>query len=177
MREISEVTKLRLEARLQNINKVLDEVGKKMEEARGHGDLRENEEYTSSLETYTKLSRDKIQIESILESAKIVKSYPNSISVGTLLSVKIIYPDGTVSDEGLQMFDDKGSGFFDGTISPDSPLGRAIYGTVGGEFKVQALNGSELTYIVNIEPKERIKEYLELYPPDRNEMLRRVFPS
>lgn len=171
----TKVTKLRLSHRLDSVVKELEEVSKSLEEARALGDLSENTEYESSLQSFTKLLQEKAHLEYQLENLKETDTYSKNIGKGTLLSVKIENPDGTEEDLGLLMFEDVGSSLFDGTVSAASPLGRAIRGGLGGKYRVQDIKGEELTYVVNIEPESRLEEYLQAYPPDRNEKISQIF--
>lgn len=169
------IVRERLEHRLKSIVKELEEVSESLEEARSLGDLSENTEYEASLQRYTKLVQEKSSLEYQLENIVETDNYSNNIGIGTLMSVKLENPDGTVEDYGLLMFGEVGSSLFDGIVSANSPLGRAITGGLSGEYVVQDIRGMDLKYYVTIEPESRISEYLELYPPDREKKIDQIF--
>lgn len=171
----NKIAKLRISHRLDSVIRELEEVSKALEEARALGDLSENTEYEASLQSYTKLIQEKANLEYQLENIPDTDTYSTNIGNGTLLSVKLENPDGTVEDLGLLMFGDFGSSLFDGVISPNSPLGRAIRGGLGGEYIVQDIRGIDLKYIVTIEPESRLEEYLEKYPPNREDKINQIF--
>lgn len=175
MEEISLIGKKRLEFRLASIKEELVHVSEAMSEARKHGDLSENSEYHASAAEFTALSAEKAKIEDILDKSKLKRTYTKTISLGSLLSVRLKNPDGTWVDKGLLLFDENGGTLFDGTVSPNSALGREIEGGTGGEYHVQDLSGVTRTWEIKIEPESRIEEYLELYPPDRKITLNRIF--
>lgn len=175
MEEISLIAKKRMEYRLETIKEELITVAEAMEQARGLGDFSENSEYEATSAKYTSLTIEKAEIEEILNTRKVITNFTNSIGIGTLLSVKMKNEDGTWDDKGLLLFDEKGSALFDGTISPQSNLGRKIEGGLSGEYVFQDLRGHDRVCQVTIEPESRIEEYLEQYNPDRSITLSRIF--
>lgn len=175
MNEITSISKKRLEHTLESLNAELEELSVRVAEARELGDLSENEEYTASLAEYIEKMRKKSEIENTLKTSSVKQNYSTNISNGSLISVKLINNDGTEEDMGLLLFDEEGSSVFSGVVSPDSSLGRAIQGGVGGEYIVQNIRGNDVKYVVNLEPESRIDEYLEKYPPDRQKTLDRMF--
>lgn len=174
MNEITYIAKKRMEYTLESLNRDLEVLSVRMAEARELGDLSENEEYTASMSEYNKKAQERASIEYTLKTSKVKQSYSTNITNGTLISVKRVVGDG-VEDLGLQLFDDGGSALFSGIISSESALGREIQGGVGGEYVVQNIQGVDQKFLVTIEPESRLEEYLALYPPDRQEMISRIF--
>lgn len=177
MKEISLISKKRLEYSLEDIEGRLDKLKANLEEAKAHGDLSENSEYEASLAEYTKTMQEKTKIEYTLATSTVKQTYSPNIANGSLISVKLLgSEDGKEpEDMGILLFDDGGSALFSGVVSKESPLGRAIYGGITGEYIVKDIRGVDLRYHVVLEPDSKTDEYLTKYPPNRNKTLDKIF--
>jgi len=173
--EITKIAKLRMEHKLSRILEDLERVTEELQEARAKGDLSENTEYDLALAEFTKLTSERTNLEYILETAKVRQTYPTNIVPGCLISVKFELPNGEWKDLGLKFFDSHGGILFEGVITANSNLGKAINGGTSGTYIVKALNGTDVKYQVNIEPESRSEEYLRMFPPNRSEILDEIF--
>lgn len=177
MREISFIAKRRLEFRLEDLDSRMEELRTNLAEAKEKGDLSENEEYTAALSEYTKAVKERAGVVGTLEVSRVKQSYSSNISVGSLIEVKELNPDGksVKEDLGLLLFDEEGSALFSGIVSKNSNLGRAIFGGIGGEYLVKDIRGIDQKFSVTLEPESRTDEYLEKYPPDPTKVLDKIF--
>lgn len=171
---ISSIAKLRMEYTLKAIEDELILVKESMKEARAFGDLSENSEYTASSAEFTRLTMEKARLEETLQSETVISEYGNVIGIGTLISLEIL-EGNKWADQGLILFDEHGSSIFDGTISRNSNLGRALEGRTSGEYTYQDSRGIETKCRVKIEPESRLSEYTAKYPPDRKLALAKIF--
>jgi transcription elongation factor GreA len=113
--------------------------------ARGFGDLSENFEYHAAKNEQGLLERQIVLLRAKIESARVVDIPADAGRVHTGSRVKLEDETGdqfevTVSAAG-------GSG----ACSPDSPLGRAMYGAaVGDDVKIAAPRGSWIARVLAI---------------------------
>jgi len=114
--------------------------------AREHGDLSENFEYHAAkneqglLEARIRTLRSRLDHSVLVDEAEVA---PGEVSVGSLVEIE--------DDDGERMEIEISSVGGSGTISPDSPLGRALLGRAEGEtVDVEAPKGSWKARILSI---------------------------
>ncbi len=118
-----------------------EEITKRIEEARSHGDLRENAEYHAAKEEQG-LNEDRIRtLEERLRNAKVGAADVKSGVVGQG-SVVTVETDGDVEEIFLGSVDDQPEGL--DVVSASSPMGRALLGAkVGQTVTYTGPNGQE----------------------------------
>lgn len=133
-----EVAYLKNEARPANIEA--------LKEARAQGDLSENADYDAAREEQGRIEARIVEIEAILKNVKIiVKDTSDKVSAGKHVTIKFLNTDTTHVYEVVGTIE---ADPFNGKISVDSPLGKAIFGRslgdtvtvvteTGNEFKVE----------------------------------------
>ena len=105
-----------------------------IKEAREQGDLSENADYSSAREEQSKIEARILEIENILKHAKIMDVTTVTVKYVDLKRVSTFQIVGTIEADP-----------FNGKISNDSPLGKAIAGKkVGDVFHISTENGKEL---------------------------------
>jgi transcription elongation factor GreA len=114
--------------------------------AREHGDLSENFEYHAAkneqglLEARIRTLRSRLDNSVLVDESEVVH---DEVSVGSLVEIE--------DDDGQRMKIEISSVGRSGTISPDSPLGRALLGHHEGDtVKVDAPKGSWKARILSI---------------------------
>jgi len=142
-----------LQAELTELKDIkLPQVINRVAEARAHGDLSENAEYSNAKEEQQFVESRISEIEDILNTAQIVKATSSHTSIGIGSTVKVI-----IKGKGQKAFTYHVVGEFeadptDGKISADSPLGRALLNKKeGDEVKVKAPAGEIIYLIKDIE--------------------------
>ncbi len=109
------------------------EVAKRLEEARAHGDITENSEYEDAKHEQAFVAGRVIDIERILENARIIKE--DDIKVGVVsLGITVVLLDLEMKEEKtyrvVSSAEARGSRT---SISDQSPVGKAILGRKEGE--------------------------------------------
>ena len=121
------------------------EIAKKIEQARGEGDLRENGGYHAAKEEQGKQAARIHQIQSILDNAR-VGGPPRTDGVvgpGMTVTIRFVKDDDEVT---FLLASREESGAPIDVYSPRSPLGAAIMGKKVGESATYSLpNGRALT--------------------------------
>ena len=147
------------EARLEELKKRLEflqtertaEVAEQLKEARSYGDLSENSEYDEAKTEQGKVYSEIAEIKNLIENAEIVQetNMTDQVGIGTRVTIK------DLEYNELDTFQIVGSQEADpdaGTISDDSPLGKALMGgTVGQTIEVAAPVGTVKFQIKKIE--------------------------
>ena len=114
--------------------------------AREHGDLSENFEYHAAKNEQGLLEARIRRLRTRLDHATVVdesETAADEVGVGSLVSIE--------ADDGEQMEVEISSVSGSGSISPDSPLGRALMGRRAGEaVDVDAPRGSWTARIISV---------------------------
>lgn len=115
----------------------------RLSNARSQGDLTENSDYANAQEEMEFLDGRIDELEEVLKSAEVVSTNGkhNGVEVGTKVTVKV---DGTKT-----VFEIVGEWEADPVnkkISPESPLGQALFGKKVGEKIEVAAPAGKLTY-------------------------------
>lgn len=141
------MTKVGIEALSKELNELMKIKRPKLVErlafARGEGDLSENSDYQSAREELEFMDGRISEIEDVLKNASIVSVNGRSggIGVGTKVTVKF---DG--EKNVFEMVGEWEADPVNRKISPESPLGKALFGKkVGEKAEVEAPAGN-ITY-------------------------------
>ena len=139
----------KLEEELQDLKVVKRrEIAQKIKEAREQGDLSENAEYDAAKDEQRDIEARIEEIELILKNAEVVVEDEvdlDKISVGCKVRILDIEFDEELE---YKIVGSTEANSLKGTISNESPLGRALLGaTIGDVVKVEAPVG-ELSYKV-----------------------------
>lgn len=126
------------------------EIAEALEEAKSHGDLKENAEYHETRERQAELEERIISISAILRDAKVVKSHhSDTIEVG---SIAIIQKEGEKEKRKFQIVGASEVDVVGGKISNESPIGLAMLGKKKDDnFSVKTNKGDSKYKIVDIE--------------------------
>ena len=120
------------------------EITDRIEEARAHGDLKENAEYHAAKDDQG-LNEDRIRvIEQRLRTAKIseVDADAGVVSVGTIVKVD---DDGEVEELFVGSMEDRPEGGID-VVGVSSPMGKALNGAkIGQEVSYVGPTGTSFT--------------------------------
>ncbi|POM27542.1 Transcription elongation factor GreA [Actinomadura rubteroloni] len=120
------------------------EIAKKIEAAREEGDLRENGGYHAAKEEQGKIEGRILQLQSILENARIGEAPRAEGVVGPGMTVTIAF-EGDDEEVTFLLASREESGPID-VYSPKSPLGAAINGKRVGDKATYSLpNGRSMT--------------------------------
>jgi transcription elongation factor GreA len=138
-----------LVAELEELKSVkLPKVIKRVAEARAHGDLSENAEYTNSKEEQQFIESRISEIEDIINTAQIVKSTKSKTAIGMGSEVTVHIKGKASKTFTYHLVGEYEADPMDGKISIESPLGKALKGKKkGDEAKVKAPAG-EITYVI-----------------------------
>ncbi|HUH06817.1 MAG TPA: transcription elongation factor GreA [Egibacteraceae bacterium] len=123
-----------------------------IEEARAHGDLRENAEYHSAKEEQGKMEARIRQLEQMLRDAKVGEAPTGDVvSAGSVVTT--VDSDGDKSQFLLGSREDRPPGL--SVVSAQSPLGRALIGKrVGETVSYTAPAGTFKTRITDVRALE-----------------------
>jgi transcription elongation factor GreA len=133
----------RLAAELKNLQQVeRPAIIAAIDEARGHGDLKENAEYHSAKERQGFIEGRIKQLDSILSRAEVIdpaKLKGDKVMLGATLTLVDVDTNKTVT---YVLVGPEEADFERGLLSTGSPLGRALLGKkVGDEVVLQAPAG------------------------------------
>lgn len=121
----------------------------RLSNARSMGDLSENSDYTNAKEELEFIDGKIVELEEVLEKAKIIKAGKGGfeVSLGSKVKVAINGAEHTFHIVGEWEADPK-----EKKISHESPLGKALLGKkVGEKFEVEAPAGRVLYTVLAIE--------------------------
>ena len=141
---------LALEEELNELKNVKrPEIIKALKEARALGDLSENADYDAARNEQAQVEAKIKDLEYQLEHATIadVKKNSNKVSLGSVVTIK--YDDG--EEEEYKVVGSMEADIFNGKISNDSPLGRALINhKKNDKVTVESPNGGYDIVITNI---------------------------
>lgn len=124
----------KLKKELQHLKQVeRKKIAKMLEEARGHGDIRENAEYHAAKDHQSHIETRILKLEKLLQKAEVHDISTNKHGVASL-GCKVIVKNLKTGDEAVYKL--VGHGESDpeaGSISISSPIGRALLGRRIGE--------------------------------------------
>ena len=144
-RLVAELEELRTVGRIELANRI--------EEARSHGDLKENAEYHSAKEEKAKMEARVARIFSILEHHEIVESGGEGlIDVGSVVTAH--YDDEGPDDAETYLVGsiEERTDAVDHVVSPTSPMGEALMGkAVGDTVSFDTPGGTQTVVITHVE--------------------------
>jgi transcription elongation factor GreA len=140
----------RLVAELEELRTVgRIELAERIEEARSHGDLKENAEYHSAKEEKSKMEARIARIFSILEHHEIVEAGGEGlIDVGSVVTLRYDDEDDDEAETYLLGSIEERTDDVDHVVSPTSPLGSALIGQTVGDSVSYTSPGGEITVVV-----------------------------
>lgn len=121
------------------------DIAKEIEEARAHGDLKENAEYHAAKEEQGKMEGRIRQLKQLLDNAKIGTPPTDAgVTAGLVVGVEMF------GDEDVYLVGSREEEHPDhDVLSAESPIGQAIMGAKVGETRVATLpNGNEVEVTV-----------------------------
>lgn len=119
-------------------------------EAKSHGDLRENAMYHEAKLNQKRLESRISELERVLQVARVVERQTGDegAGLGSKLRVRDKEWDEELSIELVGAFE---SDPIENKISVDSPLGKALMGTVAGvEIEVTTPNGTQIYVVLEV---------------------------
>ncbi|MGL4662769.1 MAG: transcription elongation factor GreA [Culicoidibacterales bacterium] len=143
--------KTQLEQELEQlINIKRPEVVERIQVARSFGDLSENSEYDAAKEEQAFVESRITQIEVMLKNSEIIESHSsNEVSFGSTVSFKII---GEKNEQTYKIVGSAESDPFEGKISNDSPIAKALIGKkIGQKVKFNAPSGEVQLQVTKID--------------------------
>jgi len=121
------------------------EISKEIQEARSHGDLKENAEYHAAKEEQGKMEARIRQLKQLLDSAEIgTPPTDEGVTAGLLVGVEML------GDEEVYLLGSREDDHPDHEVlSADSPIGQSIIGAKVGETRTATLpNGNQVEVTV-----------------------------
>ncbi len=119
-----------------------------VKEARAHGDLSENFEYHAAKKEKNQNESRISYLERMLKNAIIVTEVSKEGRVSMNNTVTLYYPDDDFTEDIKIVTSIRGNSL-DGKISPESPLGAAIFGhAVGETVKVPMPDGGSYDVVI-----------------------------
>lgn len=141
-----------LQKELENLKKVIrPQIIKAIEEARAHGDLSENAEYTAAKEQQAFIEKKILEIEQKLANSEIIDSINSNgkVGFGSKVTLENMYNGEIVT---YMIVGPEESDIPSGRISITSPLGKAlIEKEVGEDVSFQTPGGKKNYIILKIE--------------------------
>lgn len=123
----------RLKQELEDLkSKDRPEIARRLQEAKAHGDLSENAEYSEARESQSFLEGRIQFLENMLSNASVVdiaKKCPNFVTIGTMVQVTM---DGNLEQE-FEIVSAESADPLNSRISIESPLGQALDGLKAGD--------------------------------------------
>ncbi len=139
--------KARLEDELHHLRTVKKPaLAARIQEATEHGDVSDNSEYEEIKEGYVLIEARIRELEQTLERAEVIETHSADgvIGLGSIVTLR--------SDDGEQetwtLVSREEANTLDGTISTDSPVGRALMGCRVGDSPTVKTPGGEIVFTV-----------------------------
>lgn len=153
MAKVIQMTKVGIEALSKELDELMKTKRPKLVErltfARGEGDLSENADYQSAREELEFMDGRISEIEDVLKNASVVSKNGKSVNVavGTKITVKF-----NGNQHVFEMVGEWEADPVNKKISPESPLGKALFGKrIGEKAEVEAPAGKVTYEILAIE--------------------------
>lgn len=143
--------KEKLEAELEQLKTVKrKEVVERIKIARSFGDLSENSEYDAAKDEQAFVEGRISTLETMIRNAKIIEGNENSSTVSLGKTITFVeQPDG--DEEQYTIVGSAEADPFEGRISNDSPIAKALMGKhIGDEVLVQTPGGEMLVKITAV---------------------------
>ncbi len=131
-------------------DKLMNEVAKKIKEAREFGDLSENSEYDEAKNEQGKINSRISELEEILSKATVIEESKNAheVNLGNTITLVEI---ASKKELKIMLVTAQEADIFKNKISVDSPLGEAIHKRkVGDEVRVKSPNGAKKFKILGV---------------------------
>ncbi|MDQ3467669.1 MAG: transcription elongation factor GreA [Chloroflexota bacterium] len=130
--QLTAAGKKRLEEELATLqNRRQPELATRIQEATEHGDVSDNSEYEDLKEEWVIVDARIRDLEQTLERAEIIHRDANDDAVGLGSKVTLRSDDG--EEESWIVVSPEEANTLDGTISTESPVGRAVLGRRAGD--------------------------------------------
>lgn len=134
--------------------KLMNEVAKKIKEAREFGDLSENSEYDEAKNEQGKINSRISEIEEILANATIIgenNKNKHEVGIGNIVKLRELSANTELT---MMLVTAQEADIFKNKISVDSPLGEAVNDKkVGDTVRVKAPNGVKRYLILEVEQR------------------------
>ena len=118
----------------------------RIQEATEHGDVSDNSEYEEIKEGYVLIEARIRELEQTLERAEVIEAHSPDGVVGLGSVVTLRSDDG--EEETWTLVSREEANTLDGTISTDSPVGRALIGCRVGDSPTVKTPGGEIVFTV-----------------------------
>ena len=139
--------KARLEDELEGLRtRRLPALAARIQEATEHGDVSDNSEYEGLKEEWVIVEARIRDLEQTLERAEIIHREAGDDAVGLGSRVTLRSDDG--EEETWVLVSREEANTLDGTISTDSPVGRALLGCRPGDSPTVTTPGGTIVYTV-----------------------------
>lgn len=149
---VTQATKDRLEARLEQLRAKRPEIEQRIADARDHGDISENAELDAAKEEQEQNERMIIELEDRLARIRVgapPTSAEGTVSVGTVVTTQ--EEGGTTREFFLGSIEDQPENL--DFVSATSPLGRALVGAkIGDEVTYTAPAGTFTVTVKDVRP-------------------------
>ncbi|MFN8592488.1 MAG: transcription elongation factor GreA [Thermomicrobiales bacterium] len=144
---LTEAGKTRLEEELHDLRtRRRPELQVRIQEATESGDISDNSEYEELKDEWASLEARIHELEQTLDHAAVLARGANGDVVGLGSTVRILSDDG--EEETWVLVSPQEANTLDGTISTDSPVGRALVGCRAGESATVRTPSGAIVYTV-----------------------------
>ena len=145
--QLTAAGKARLAEELQTmVATKLPELQARIQEANEHGDISDNSEYEELKEDLILTEARIRELEGLLQRAELIHREADEDTVGLGSMVTLKTDDGDT--ETWMLVAPEEANTLDGSISTESPVGRALVGRKAGESAVVKTPVGEITYTV-----------------------------
>jgi transcription elongation factor GreA len=145
--QLTPAGKARLEEELQTLVEAkLPELQSRLQEANEHGDISDNSEYEELKEDLILTEARIRELEGLLQRAELIHRAAGEETVGLGSTVTLKSDDGDT--ETWMLVAPEEANTLDGSISTESPVGRALVGRRAGDSAVVQTPVGEITYTV-----------------------------
>lgn len=146
----------KLQSELQHLLDVeRPDVIRQIQEAREQGDLSENADYDSARNRQAEIESRIQEIKTILENSHVLATPVGNVSKVSLMTYVTFEELDTHSQFQYQIIGSQGADPFNGIISSESPLGRALLGhKVGDVIEIKGVDSPYSIKILKISSKK-----------------------
>ncbi len=146
--ELTEIDIQKLKEELEHRRTLVPGLREEVKRTREYGDLSENDEYKSAKREYNKNKSRMRYLESMIETAVVIKTDSAEDVVGLFDRVGIYYPEDDESRE-VRIVTTLRNDIFSDCISKESPFGKALLGHRVGDVITVMVN-ERVSYPVEI---------------------------
>ena len=136
----------KLEKELMDMKALRPEIAQEIQEARSHGDLSENAEYSAAKEKQSFIEGRIQELEAVISRAQVIDPSQNTGNVIRFGATVVVVDEDTDAEKSYQIVGDYEANIEKNKISLSSPLAKALIGKEVGDVAEYVAPGGRKSF-------------------------------